>query len=231
MSKCEPALNGDLIAAEAKFRKNCFSLYVLKKGSLAQYQGILASRGVDAMSYTKQHLNTRIKKHFGDKTVQLTRPSRPVPKQWTKHIQNPQNKTNLCDFLTSSFSKHGQEQLPQGKRMIIGGGFVDGEKAVSNTRSCPIEAVEDLKSNQEEADTWMILHAAFAAQQLPAATVVIQTLDTDILILCIAHFTIIGGAELWFCTGVRDRQHYIPVHAIKTWNLSVSASIPCPHWV
>lgn len=124
-------------------------------------------------------------------------------------MQNPKNKTNLCDFLTSSFYELGQERLPQGKRLIIGGGFVDGKKAVSITRSHPIEAVEDLKSNHKEADTRMILHAAFAAQQSPAATIVVQSPDTDVLILCISHFTNIGCEELWFRTGVRDRQRYI----------------------
>ena len=146
---------------------------------------------------------------------QLTRPAMPVPKQWTKYIQNSKNKINLCDFLTSSFCKLGQERLPQGKRLIIGRGFVDGEKAVSITRSSPIEAVKDLKSNHEEADTQMILHAAFAVQHSPAAIIVIQSPDTDVLILCIAHFTNIGCEELWFCTSVRDRQHYIPVHTIQ----------------
>ena len=98
--------------------------------------------------------------------VQLTRPATPVLKQWTKYIQNPQNKINLCDFLTSSFCKLGQERLPQRKQLIIGGGFVDGEKAVSITRSSPIEAVEDIKSNHREADTQMILHALLCNSRL-----------------------------------------------------------------
>ena len=32
--------------------------------------------------------------------VQINSPFTPVPKQWTKYIANPQNKVNLCDFLT-----------------------------------------------------------------------------------------------------------------------------------
>ena len=61
----------------------------------------------------------------------------------------------------------------------------------------------------------MILHAAFAVQQSPAATIVVQSPDVDVLIFCIAHFANIGCEELWFRTGVGDRQSYIPLHTIK----------------
>lgn len=33
--------------------------------------------------------------------------------------------------------------------------------------------------------------------------------------VCVSHFTGIGCNELWFCTGVSDRQRYIPVHSIQ----------------
>ena len=52
-------------------------------------------------------------------------------------------------------------------------------------------------------------------QQSPTATILIQSPDTDVLILCIAHFPNIGCEELWFRTGVRDHQRYIPVHTIQ----------------
>ena len=43
----------------------------------------------------------------------------------------------------------------------------------------------------------------------------IKSPDTDVLVLCVSHFTGIGCNELWFCTGVSDRQRYIPVHSIQ----------------
>ena len=45
---------------------------------LAQYQGILASKGVNTVSYTKQHLKTHIKMHFGD-TIVFHKPSKTKP--------------------------------------------------------------------------------------------------------------------------------------------------------
>ena len=74
--------------------------------------------------------------------------------------------------------------------------------------------VEDLKSNQEEAGTRMLLHAKYAAGQCQEATIVIQSPDTDVLVLSAAHFEDITSKELWFHTGVKDRLHFVPVHDV-----------------
>ena len=74
----------------------------------------------------------------------ITGPNTPVPKQWVKYIQNPQNKINLCDFLSLSLCKIGQERLTQGKRLIIAGGFTDGERVVEITRARPTEDIDAL---------------------------------------------------------------------------------------
>ena len=94
----------DLTASEAKYRKNCYSLYILKKDPKAEkcnslhevsfqelvaeitkgiregkaydittlltmYQSNLESKGVDASSYSKQHLKARLQKHYGDELI------------------------------------------------------------------------------------------------------------------------------------------------------------------
>ena len=74
--------------------------------------------------------------------------------------------------------------------------------------------VEDLKSNHEEADTRMLLQAKYAAGQRQEAKRVIQSPDTDILVLSAAHFEDIASKELWFHTGVKDRLHFVPVHDV-----------------
>ena len=63
--------------------------------------------------------------------VYIHDPSTPIPKQWAKYITNPQNKINLCDFLTNTMCSRGKEQLADGKKIVIGGGYKDGEIAVS----------------------------------------------------------------------------------------------------
>jgi len=57
----------------------------------------------------------------------------------------------------------GQAKLPPQKDLVIGGGFRDGEKALTVARGqCTDE--QTLHSNLEEADSRMILRAKHAAQ-------------------------------------------------------------------
>ena len=90
--------------------------------------------------------------------------------------------------------------------------------------------VEDLKSNQEEADTRMLLHARYSAGQCPEAKIVIQSLDTDVLVLSVAHFEDITSKKLWFRTGVKNRLRFVPVHDVCQ-NLSnrVLKALPAFH--
>ena len=68
---------------------------------------------------------------------------------------------------------------------MIGGGFRDGEKAVTVTKGEGRE-VEALRSNHEEADPWMILHANHAVWA--DRRLVIQSPDTDVLVLSVSLF-------------------------------------------
>ena len=144
--------------------------------------------------------------------VQIAGPSTPVPKQWGKYITNEKNKINLCDFLTHSVCKFGQEMLPLNKSIVIGGGFKDGKRCVVITRGC-CRDVEDLQSDHEEADTRLLLHAKYVSEA-EAGRIVIQSPDTDVLVLCVAHYSHLSCSEIWFKTGVKDRLRFIPIHNI-----------------
>ena len=61
----------------------------------------------------------------------------------------------------------------------------------------------------------MILHAACAVRDSPTPAILIQSTDTDVLALCVSHFTGIKYKNLWFRTRFSDRQRYIPVHSIQ----------------
>ena len=122
-----------------------------------------------------------------------------------------QYQVNLCDFLSAALCRLGEHQLPPQKELVIGGGFRDGEKAVTVTIG-QCREVQVLRSNHEEADTRMILHAKYAART--DRRLVTQSPDTDVLILSVSHFRSLGCPELWFRTGLKDRQRMIPVHDI-----------------
>lgn len=139
--------------------------------------------------------------------------STPVPKQWAKFISNPKNKENLAEFLCNSLSEQLPASLGPSQKVVLAGGFRDGSKTVSLTQGSA--AVEpNLRSDHEEADTRLLLHAKHAATTHPR--IVIQSPDTDVAVLSIAHFEDLRCQELWFKTGVKDRQRYIPVHAIQS---------------
>ena len=75
-----------------------------------------------------------------------------------------------------------------------------------------MEIVEELASNHNEAETRLLLQSRHASQN--AKRLIINSPDTDMLVLCAAHYTELGCNELWFCSGVSDKIRYIPVHDI-----------------
>ena len=109
-------------------------------------------------------------------------------------------------------AREGQEKLAENKRIIIGGGFRDGRKAVGISRGTSSD-IPGLQSNHEEADTRLLLHAKCASEN--AARIVIQSPDTDVLVICTSHFHSLLCEELWFQTGVRDQLRFVPVHKVS----------------
>ena len=94
----------------------------------------------------------------------------------------------------------GKEQLAGGKKLVIGGGYKDSAIAVSISNGA-LEFTEPLACSHEEADT--------------RSRVIIESPDTDVLVLCITHFESIGCEGLWFKNGVRDHLRYVPVHRLS----------------
>ena len=62
------------------------------------------------------------------------------------------------------------------------------------------------KVYHKEADFRLLLHAKYATQS--SSRIIIQSPDTDVLVLCASHFGAIAWDELWFTTGVRDYLSY-----------------------
>ena len=60
-----------------------------------------------------------------------------------------------------------------------------------------------------------MLHAKYAADNSPECRIVLQSPDTDVLALSVAHYSVINCAEFWFKTGVKDRLRYDPVHTVS----------------
>ena len=145
--------------------------------------------------------------------INIHGPQTHLPKQWPKFLDDPRNKGNLADFLSTHWCEIGSDHIPDGKILYLAGGFEDGLKSVciSNRGVAP---VQDLFCNQEEADTRMLLHAEDC--MLTCNRVVVESPDTDVAILCIYFFGHLRDIkELHFYTGVADKLRFVPIHSIS----------------
>jgi len=119
------------------------------------------------------------------------------------------------------------------QKVVLAGRFKDGSKVVSLVQSC-VAVEPKLRSDHEEADTRLLLHAKHAATTHPR--IVIQSPDTDVAVLSVAHFDDLCCQELWFKTGIKDRQRYIytsPYYPffLGSASLQVPAAVPCANWM
>lgn len=142
--------------------------------------------------------------------VRIHGASTPVSKQFPKYIAYAQNKVSLCAFLREAWSAMGKRLLQPNNQFVIGG-MTDGNLALS-IKSTRCDTVPALNADHKEADTRMLLHTKHASQD--GQKIVIQSPDTDVLLLCVAHYDEIGCNEFWIRTGVQDRLLYIPAHKV-----------------
>ena len=148
--------------------------------------------------------------------LKITNANMPLPKQWDKYLANPQNKTNLSDFLSNIWITMATTRLMPRQTFCTSGGFQEMKecKMVSwnpVVKRMKASEVIELQSNHEEADTRLLLHAAHASRN--CERVVVWTPDTDVFILMV-HFSQAINAELWLKTGVKDRSRFIDVRNI-----------------
>ncbi|MES9881199.1 MAG: hypothetical protein ABW185_10000 [Sedimenticola sp.] len=139
----------------------------------------------------------------------------PFPGQKQKYLSNPANKANVADFLLNDWIEKGIRQLPSEKHLYLAGGFKDPQKAVVVTQDSH-HRVEELQSDQEEADSRMFLHVQHAVKTLNVKRVVIWSLDSDVAAMCPRVCSILNVKELYLKTGTRQKKRYIPMHIISS---------------
>lgn len=143
--------------------------------------------------------------------VNIHGPATPVPNQWLKYISNQDNKKNLSAFLADTWCQIGVDSLLDGQELVIGGGFKNSTRSVRIIKG-HCEDLANLKSDHEEADTRLLLHAKHASYD--HSRIILQSPDTDVAVLCIFHFSSLKCEELWFRTGVKDKVRYLPIHSL-----------------
>lgn len=102
-------------------------------------------------------------------------------KSWSKFLALPSNKTEVVKFLVAEWKKTEMRDKLSGKTL-----YVTCQSECWKLDPTSVELVTELQSNQEEADTRMLLHTQHAINEGP---VVIHADDTDVLVLLLGHNT------------------------------------------
>ena len=114
-----------------------------------------------------------------------------------------ENKADLADFL----SKEPFFDAPHDIAIVTSGGF--REELIVKSSEESIDLVP-LVANHEEADTRIVLHAI----NMTSDIVIVNSRDTDVLILPVSHFSKMKCKDLWLLSGTAKTSKYIPVKAI-----------------
>ena len=166
--------------------------------------------------YTKDSIKaqTRARRGEGQGHIYHVKGDALIPQNWKQFLTHGENKANLARYYTQYITENAPELLKEGQTIFVSGGQEDQASSIT----CEgVKEVSSLCSNQEEADTRIILHAVAAADD-GAQTIVVCSPDTDVLVLLVHHRQAIKTKEIFFLTG-RDGRHtqltrYIPVHTI-----------------
>ena len=134
------------------------------------------------------------------------KPSQPV-KQWSNFLSSSHNKREFIKFIVSAW-KARSPNVSQKKL------FVGYENHCCFSSDGVID-IPELASNQEEADTSMLLRIQHeAAQSHDLKSFIVHSPDNDVFILCLSYLHSIN-CPIFFKTGVRDKSRFINITRIK----------------
>ena len=153
--------------------------------------------------------------------------SRQVP-YYCKFLKGASNKASLANYISLYILEHTTEYIPNGKSIILAGGFSEGMPVKEATPS-GVSSIERLYSNQEEADTRMILHASSLSRD--HERIIIQCDDTHVLVLLVYYFSRGHLTDhVYMFAGHSGEERYIPVHRIANEiGQTVCECLPAAH--
>ena len=122
---------------------------------------------------------------------------------------------------------HTRHDLKFGQHLVIG----DIEGTTQLVTSNNVEIIEDLKCDHEEADSRMIMYAAYFCRVYALTNVIIKSDDTDVIIILLYHsFSSLQNCCIWFLTGKKDKKRYYPLHtSAKSLGEDICQLLPAAH--
>ena len=105
----------------------------------------------------------------------------PKVKQFKNFLPNGDNKTSLIRFVVEHWQKTPGRKRLEDKELYV----TCGNRCYKITAE-RVEEEEELRSEQEEADTRLLLHVQHAANEQRYRSIIVSSEDTDVRILCLA---------------------------------------------
>ncbi len=141
-----------------------------------------------------------------------------LPRKWNDFLRDGRNVKELFDFLTD---KLRSMRVPENKEV-----FVTSENDVIGIGT----EHEISKCNHEEADTRIIIHVKDSLQR-GNNTIMIRTVDTDVVVLLVGHFYSLceqhPNVDIWVAFGTGKHFCYYHINTICS-NLGVEKSWALP---
>ncbi|XP_030848031.1 uncharacterized protein LOC115918836 [Strongylocentrotus purpuratus] len=148
----------------------------------------------------------------GSQRIKITNQDQPVPKQWKKFLANGFNKQHFAKFLYESWSACGEDEF-KGVDVYLAHSE-ECHKLSCRSGTTVSEAIPELYTTQEEADTRMMLHAKYISN-MGRKDIIIKSPDTDVFVIGIGIAAQLEGSKLYFHTGKQDKERTINLNAIQ----------------
>ncbi|XP_041473687.1 uncharacterized protein LOC121422601 [Lytechinus variegatus] len=154
--------------------------------------------------YLKNSLKLSIRANRGTGTRKRVSGNVKLPGNWKNFLRNDNNKDELFRFL-------GQQCVSKdtGDKVIIS---ILLDSVVTSREDYTTDGLQPC--SHEEADTRILVHVK-DAMNCGFKRAMIRTVDTDVVVLALAHFQDLPDIEqLWMAFGTGKDFRYIPIHEI-----------------
>ncbi len=139
-----------------------------------------------------------------------------IPGNWQDFLRSDANKMELFSFLSQqlvvAFNDEGKELVAMLDEQVLTAPL---RQDMSSIAPC----------SHEEADTWILLHAADAVK-CGHKEILIRTVDTDVVVIAVMVAQILQLNEMWVAFGTGKSFRYIAAHEIAT---SLGLALPMFH--
>ena len=148
---------------------------------------------------TSLKASTRAKRGKGSR--QRVIPNAPIPANWQDFLRMDDNKTELFEYLAMQIvlvDAPGKNIVATKGQTVL---TYPGRNDITNLSPC----------EHEEADTRMMVHVADAVES-GHTSIVIRTVDTDVVVLAVSVVHKLQVPELWIAFGTGKKIRYLPAH-------------------